>query len=142
MTRTDLLRFLQQHRLGVLATASESGAPESAVVGIAVSDDLELIFDTLDNTRKCRNLRRNPNISVVIGWDKEITVQYEGIADEPRGTELNRLKKVYFAAYPDGPLRQSWPGITYFRVRPIWARYSDFNSPGAIVEFTEYDLKT
>ena len=142
MTRKDLFGFLRQHRLGVLATVSESGAPESAVVGIAVTNSLELIFDTLENTRKCRNLRRNPHISFVVGWDNEITVQYEGIADEPKGKELDRLKQVYFAAYPDGPDRQSWPGITYFRVRPRWARYSDFNAPGKIVEFNEDSLKT
>ena len=140
MNRADLLRFLQQHRLGVLATVSESGAPESAVVGIAVNSALEIIFDTLSNTRKCANLRRNPNISFVIGWDKEITVQYEGIADEPQGADLDSLKKDYFAVYPDGPQRESWPGITYFRVRPHWARYSDFNSPAQIIEFTEKEL--
>jgi general stress protein 26 len=141
MTRNDLLAFLRQHKLGVLATVSETGAPESAVVGVAVTDRLELVFDTLDNTRKCLNLRRNPNISFVIGWDKEITVQYEGIADEPKGQELDRLKQVYFAAYSDGPERQSWPGITYFRVRPTWVRYSDFNAPGKIVEFDQDDLR-
>ena len=90
MNRADLLRFLQKHRLGVLATVSESGAPESAVVGIAVSDQFEIIFDTLENTRKCRNLRRDSHISFVIGWDAEITVQCEGLADEPSGTELDR----------------------------------------------------
>jgi uncharacterized pyridoxamine 5'-phosphate oxidase family protein len=141
ITRATLLHFLQQHRLGVLATVSQSGAPESAVVGIAVSDDLEIIFDTLAATRKCRNLRRDPQISFVIGWDNEITVQYEGVADEPTGTELGRLKEIYFGVYPDGPQRQSWPGITYFRVRPVWARYSDFNPLGQIREFTATDLQ-
>lgn len=140
ITKAELLSFLRKHRLGVVATVSESGAPESAVVGIAITDDLEIIFDTLASTRKCRNLRRNGNISFVIGWDKEITVQYEGVADEPQGAELDRLKKIYFAVYPDRPQRESWPGITYFRVRPVWARYSDFNSPGQIVEFTREDL--
>lgn len=119
----------------MLATVSESGAPESAVVGIAVSDQFEIIFDTLDSTRKCRNLRRDSHISFVIGWDEEITVQCEGLADEPIAAELDRIKKVCFAAYPDGPQRESWPGITYFGVRAKWARYSDFNAGGEIVEF-------
>jgi general stress protein 26 len=140
MTRTDLLNFLRKHRLGVLATVSPAGEPEAAVMGVAVTDELELVFDTLDATRKCENLRKFPHIAFVIGWDAEITVQYEGIADEPKGAELDRLKRVYFAAYPDGPARQSWPGITYFRVRPVWARYSDFNPGGKIVEFTEAEL--
>lgn len=140
MTRTDLLAFLRRHRLGVLSSVSPEGEPEAAVVGIAVTDRLELVFDTLDTTRKVGNLRRLPKIAFVVGWDEEITVQLEGLADEPKGAELDRLKQVYFTAYPDGPARQSWPGITYFRVRPVWARYSDFNPGGKIIEFSEAEL--
>lgn len=140
MTREELLRFLQMHRLGVVATVSSDGDPQSAVVGIAVTDRMEIIFDTLSSTRKCQNLRQSPKISVVVGWDEEVTVQYEGMADEPSGTELERLKQCYFSVYPDGIDRQSWHGITYFRVRPTWARYSDFNANGAIVEFAAGEL--
>jgi hypothetical protein len=61
-------------------------------------------------------------------------VQYEGVADVPSGTELERLKQVYFEAFPDGPSRLSWPGITYIRVKPMWIRYSDFRSEPAIIE--------
>ncbi len=107
---------------------------------MAFTDHLEIVFDTLDSTRKCVNLRRCPKIAFVIGWDAETTVQYEGIADEPKGAELDRLKEAYFIPYPDGRERQKWAGITYFRVRPTWARYSDFNAPLTIVEFTENDL--
>ena len=32
-----------------------------------VTDDFEVFFDTLDTTRKVRNLRRNPKIAFVIG---------------------------------------------------------------------------
>jgi hypothetical protein len=42
---------------------------------------------------------------------------------------LDRLKKLYFASFPDGIERQAWPGITYFRVRPTWVRFSDFRGP-------------
>jgi hypothetical protein len=55
-------------------------------------------------------------------------VQYEGIADEPAGADLQRLKDLYFEAFPEGRGRQGWPGITYIRARPIWLRYSDFIS--------------
>lgn len=127
-TRADLVRFAGRHKLGVLATVSPGGAPEAAVVGVAVTGDLELVFDTLGSTRKAQNLRRDPRIAFVIGWDEEQTLQYEGIADEPSGAELERLKAIYFAAFLDGPSRQSWAGITYFRVRPTWVRYSDFRS--------------
>ena len=110
-------------------------------MGIAVTDGLEVVFDTLGSTRKCLNLRRNPKISIVIGWDQETTVQIDGIADEPEGAELERLKEVYFSVYPDGKDRQSWSGITYFRIKPTWARYSNFNADGEVVEFSAEDLR-
>src|SRR6267378_2332368 len=126
-TKRELYNFIQGHKLGVLATVSSLSIPEAAVVGIAVTTDLELVFDTIGNSRKCQNLRLNPKIALVIGWDDEITVQYEGEADEPKGSDLERCKQVYFEKWPDGPERGKWPGITYFRVRPTWIRYSDFN---------------
>jgi hypothetical protein len=137
MTRAELVAFLGRHRLGVLASVAAGGAPQAAVVGVAVSADLELVFDTLGSTRKAANLRRDGRAALVVGWDEEQTVQLEGIADEPAGAELTRLKQVYFAAFPDGPTRESWPGITYFRVRPTWVRYSDFRgAEPVIVEMT------
>lgn len=134
MTRSELFPFLQKHRLGVQSTISPSGDPQAAVVGIAVTPELEIIFDTLDTTRKCRNLRAHPRVAFVIGWDEEITVQLEGIADEPTGSERDRILETYFAAYPDGRDRLAWKGITHFRVRPTWIRYSDFNGAGNVSE--------
>jgi pyridoxine/pyridoxamine 5'-phosphate oxidase len=134
MTRADLLTFLQKHRLGVQSTVSPEGTPQAAVVGIAVTPDLEIVFDTVDSSRKCRNLRADPRIAFVIGWDAEITVQLEGIADEPAGAERDRLLETYFAVYPECRAHLAWKGITHFRVRPTWIRYSDFNVGGEIVE--------
>jgi hypothetical protein len=139
MTRSELLQFLRSHLLAVQSSVSPEGAPQAAVVGIAVSDEFEIVFDTLDSTRKVRNLRQNPRIAFVIGGvthGDERTVQYEGIADEPTGLELERLKELYYKSFPDGPARLKWPGLIYVRARPVWIRYSDFNrNPPEIVEF-------
>jgi hypothetical protein len=71
----------------------------------------------------------------------ERRVQYEGVADEPSGDELEQLKTVYYGVYPNGPDRLSWPGLIYVRVRPRWIRYSDYSlSPPLIVEFGEEQL--
>lgn len=144
MTPRDLLAFLRRHRLAVQASVSAAEAAQAAVVGIAVTDRFEIVFDTLDSTRKARNLRRNPNLAFVIGGmndGEERTAQYEGIADEPSGEELDRLKAVYYGVYPDGRDRLSWKGLIYVRVRPMWIRYSDYNAnPPLIVEFTAEDL--
>jgi pyridoxine/pyridoxamine 5'-phosphate oxidase len=135
LTSAELYEFIARHRYGVVATTQEDGLSQSALVGIAVSPDLNVYFDTVGDTRKAKNLRRDPRISMVIGWEDEQSVQLEGIADEPKGVNLAALKLVYYAAWPDGPARESWPGITWFRVRPRWIRFSDFNrADGAVRE--------
>jgi pyridoxine/pyridoxamine 5'-phosphate oxidase len=138
MTKEALLTFLRRHKLGVVSTVSSQGEPQAAVVGVAFTDQLEVIFDTLGATRKCANLRRDPHIAIVVGWDEEITAQLEGIADEPTGAERDRILAAYFVPYPDGRDRLHWPGMTHFRVRLNWARYSDFNPGGKIVEWTDF----
>ena len=107
--------------------------------GFAVTDRFEIVFDTLDSSRKAHNLRQNSRLALVIGGSNdgdERTVQYKGLADEPAGAELEHLKEVYCAAYPDGPSRLSRPGLIYVRVRPTWIRYSNYSvDPPEIVEF-------
>jgi len=144
MTLTDLLRFMRTQRLAVEASCGADGAVQAALVGIAVTDAFEIVFDTLGSTRKALNLRDSPRAAFVLGGcptNEERTVQFEGIADEPVGAELERIKRTYFEAWPDGPARASWPGITYFRVRPTWIRFSDFGcAPPRIIEFTSDQL--
>ena len=122
-----------------------NGAPQSAVVGIAVSDDFEIVFDTLATSRKSQNLRRRSAVALVIGsleGNDERTVQYEGLADEPTGPELARLIALYLRVFPDGRERQKWPGLTYIRVIPKWLRYSDYNiDPPDIVELDAEALR-
>jgi len=135
MTRGELVAFLRRYQLAVQASVAPDGAPQAAVVGFAVSDALEIVFDTVATTRKVRNLRADPRIALVIGWDHEITAQIEGLADLPAGAELDRIRECYFASHPDGRARLAWPGITHIRVRPTWVRYSDFTrDPPRIVE--------
>jgi Pyridoxamine 5'-phosphate oxidase len=139
LDRGELLSFMRSSPLAVEASVSAEGGPQAAVVGIAVTGDFEVVFDTTDQTRKLANLRRNPKIALVIGpIGEERTVQYEGVVDEPTGAELERLKEAYFGVFPDGPERQSWPGITYMRARPTWIRYTDFRSDPP--EITEFDV--
>jgi uncharacterized protein YhbP (UPF0306 family) len=145
MDAKHLLEFLREHRLAVEASVSAGEGPQAAVVGIAVTERFEVVFDTLDSTRKAQNLRRNPKIALVVGGlvaGDERTVQYEGLADEPSGDDLERLRQAYYRVYPDGRSRLSWPGLIYIRVKPTWIRYSDYNvDPPRIVEFSAEQLE-
>jgi uncharacterized pyridoxamine 5'-phosphate oxidase family protein len=127
MNVDEVFRFMDGERLAVLATASECGQPEAALMGFAVTPELEIIFDTVNSSRKYPNLKKNPWVAWVIGCTTEVTVQYDGVAEELHGAELAKYKKIYFAKFPDGPEREKWAGITYFVVRPSWVRYCDYN---------------
>ncbi len=134
--RARVLEFMQSNRYAVVSSLSGAGTPQSALVGIAVTPKLEIIFDALKSSRKSANLTARPACSLVIGgWNSEQTVQYEGEAFEPTGEERAKYLKTYFEVWPGGRERMQWPGITHFVVRPRWIRYSDFDQkPPAIEE--------
>lgn len=139
MTRKDLLAFMRTERYAVQASVSRTHAVQAAVVGIAVSDDFELVFDTLTDSRKATNLRANPSVAFVIGSTRdgtERTVQYEGVADTPSGDELRRIQEIYFEVFPDGRERLHWKGLIHVRVKPLWIRYSNYRpQPPLVLEF-------
>lgn len=138
MDRGSLLEFLRARRVAVVATATHAGEPQAALVGYAATEALELVFDTSRRSRKFANLEARPRIAAVIGWENEITLQYEGFADQPTGDELDRCKRCYFDVYPDGREREAWPDIVYVRVRPVWLRYSDYGQvPPQITELQD-----
>jgi hypothetical protein len=134
MNLTELCAFMTRNRYGVVSWSSAEGSPQSALVGIAVSRELEIVFDTVQSSRKYGNLRARPECSFVVGWDGEQTVQFEGLAFEPEGEELERCLDIYFAVWPEGRARRNWPGIAYFVVRPLWVRFCDYGVTPAVVE--------
>ncbi len=138
MDKAALHQFCAASRYATLASVSASGDPQSALVGIAVTPDLEIVFDTLKSSRKYQNLTKHPACSLVMGWTGQQTVQYEGIATQPLGGELKQYLEIYFAVWPDGPERLNWPGITHFVVRPRWVRYSDYDQSPPLIEETAF----
>lgn len=131
-TVENVAAFLRTARFWTAATVGEDGAPQSAVIGVAVGDDLSLVFDTLGTTRKATNLRRDPRVSLAM-WSGAATAQIEGMAEEAAGPGLDEVQVIYFATFADGRERAAWPDITYWRVRPRWIRVSDFGGDSPTV---------
>src|SRR5665213_1312110 len=137
MDRAAIHSFMTRQRYGVVSNISAVGTPQSALMGIATTPELEVIFDTLKTSRKYTNLLARPSCSVVAGWDGEQTIQLEGIAEEPTGRALEHYQQIYFDAWPDCLAHMSWPEITYFVVHPRWIRYSDYDpTPPFVKEIT------
>ena len=127
------MAFVRQRGLAVIATRGQDGAPQAALIGVAATDEAEIVFDTTRSSRKFCNIVADPGVSLVVGLD-EVTVQVEGVADLPLGEELRRCTDAYFAQYPDGRERAKDPDIVHFRVRLTWLRYSDYRPDSFTIE--------
>jgi pyridoxine/pyridoxamine 5'-phosphate oxidase len=134
MDAAFIYETMRKFRLAAVASASDDHQPETAVVGIAVTADLEIVFDTVRSSRKYRNLIVHPKVALVI-WKNEMTVQYEGEVRELGGPEDDHYREVYYSVFPDGRERTaSWNGLTHFVISPGWIRYSNFEEPVRIEE--------
>lgn len=119
--------FIHTQQLAVIATVNKENKPESAVLEFGETEELELIFDTFNQSRKFLNIKDNSFVSFVIGWDENITVQYEGKAEMLSKEEAGKYKSAYFKKNPEAQRWESREGIVFFKVSPIWIRYSNLN---------------
>ena len=139
MSKDFLYDFIRQYKFGVISTISPDNCPQSAYVGLAVTTDLKIIFDTFSDSRKYKNILLNPNVSLVIGWDNERTVQYEGTAKIPETSELERLLLTYYSVFPKGKTRrENWENIAFLCVEPKWIRFSDFNEATRMIREVKF----
>ncbi len=121
-----ILEFLKKHTLGVIATVYSDGTPEAAAIDFSVRDNLEIVFDTFKETRKYPNLLQKNDVAIVVGWDDNITVQYEGKAFEVPSSEVEAYKKEHIEKVP---FEKQFVdrGAVMFKIIPRLIRYSDFN---------------
>ena len=92
MDNAALYSFMARFRYGIVSSTSSAGTPQSALVGIATTPELEIVFDTVKSSRKYSNLIARPSCSFVIGgWESEQTLQFEGLAMEPIGRRASPL---------------------------------------------------
>jgi len=127
--KARLHAFLSGHRLAVLASVGPQGEPQSALINIAVTPELEIVFETTSETRKFLNIERDPRVSLVIGWDGQETVQYEGLAAQPDGRRGDMARQTFIRTFPSRENDELWPGNSYFLVTPVWLRFSSYYRP-------------
>ena len=136
MKLEEVFDIIRRKRLAVVSTVHDSGAPEAALVGFALTERDEVVFDTLGSSRKAVNIVRRPAAALVIGWENDTSIQIEGVARRPQGDDLAYAKAAYFREWPDGRGRENWPDIAYIVVKPRWMRYANYAGAPVIEEFT------
>ena len=123
-----VLDFIREQRIGVVATINQKGLPEAAAVAMSQTDDLEIVFQTPNTTRKYANLSKNPHVAIVLGCSQEnyITVQYEGVAREVTDrAERVQLAKAHVTKNPGSAPYADLPDNKFFVVTPSQIKYSD-----------------
>jgi general stress protein 26 len=105
--KPQMLAYMRRHKLAVVSTIGADGGPQSALVGVGMTNALEIVFDTLSTTRKHANLQRDSRIAVTFSGRGEMTLQYEGAATllSAKGDEDEVYREAYYAAWPDGRRR-------------------------------------
>src|SRR5512136_2367289 len=115
-----MLAYIRRHKLAVIATIGADGGPQSALVGVGATNELEVVFDTLSTTRKHANLQRDRRIAITFSGPGEQTLQYEGEAlpVSVAGAEDEVYRQAYYEAWPEGRERLQWQNLVYWRVVP------------------------
>ncbi len=129
MNRDEQLKtiyeFIKQEHLCVVSTVNKNGNPSAATMAFSETPELKLIFSTSVKTRKYENINNNENVAIVIGWDfgKFITVQYEGVAKEVFGEEIDKIRNIHITKNEETKKFAFSPENRYFLVEPKWIRY-------------------
>ena len=121
--------LIESDAVATIATVNADGSPQLSQAWIGLEDG-EIVFGTLDDQRKLRNLRREPRVAVSIQsstinrWGLREYLVIDGTARVTEGGAaelLQRLARVYigpdavFPAMPDPP-----PGyVTRIRIDRI-----------------------
>ena len=111
--------FMAQFRYGVVSSMADDGTPQSALVGIATTPDLEIVFDTVKSSRKYPNLNPAPLVLVRGGLGRRADGAVRGHRDRTRRRRAALvISRQYFAVWPDGPDAHGLAGDRLLRRTP------------------------
>lgn len=121
--------FIKEHHLAVISTVNTQSLPEAAIIAFSIKQDFEIYIATFDSSRKVANIKRNPRVALVIGWEHGKTVQLEGEAKQVEDSE--EIKEIEWGALEKMPTIVKYikpERAVFFKIIPKWLRYSDFSS--------------
>jgi general stress protein 26 len=98
--KKQVLTFLQNKFLAVLATVDSVHLPHAATIYYVIDDDFTIYFITKNDTEKYEHLLHNPHVALVVGTENiPRTAQIEGVAEVVHDLQmvpnlLERLSRV------------------------------------------------
>lgn len=121
-----IFAFLGKHSLLTMATLSAESKLEASTVEFFVTDRLHMFIGVHKDSRKYQNLKQNKNVALVVGGYEELTVQYEGEANEVDAEMVSEYQERFLATHlRDIKYIGIYKDLRYFRIVPKWIRYVD-----------------
>lgn len=116
--KQQIVKIISDHRTGVLSSV-ENNKPHSRYMTF-FNEDLTLYTPTKMNTEKIDEIKKNPSVSVLLGYeDKGQNDMYVEISGTSEITNSHKLKKQYwddtFAQWFDGP---EDPNYAFLQIQP------------------------
>jgi len=102
MSKTDALKFLKAHHLGVLSTVNDKSEPWGSTIVYTCDDDLNCYFVTRADTLKYKNIADNPMVALTITeLEEQRTLQLRGKVSRVPASDyidvvFNKLAKANF----------------------------------------------
>lgn len=132
-SKAAVLSFLKSHVLATISTANNTTLqPESALVAYAELDNFEILFLTLEGSRKWVNLQSNSKVAMVVGWESNparwATLQYEGQAYPVSDIDESHFRTI-FLHKKGSPCTEEFfkqPHMRLFKISPTWIGFSCF----------------
>ena len=117
-----VIKLLNENKICYIATCSDNIPRATAMEYVMVNGSM--IFSTLGNTNKDKNLKENNKISVAVN-NTPVFVTINGTTETPSADEIEKCNNIYFERYPEiAEDIKSWT-LHYYKVIPAVAYYTD-----------------
>jgi len=116
---------LSEQNLGVLATTGKEYPYTTLISFIMIEDGLHIIFSTMRQTRKYKNIVKHPKVSILVSTSKNniddfkdaVSITLLGTASITEGEEREKAQKVFLGKFPFLEDFVSDPSSELIRVR-------------------------
>lgn len=144
--RQEVLDYLKNQRVGVLAVEMPDGSPHAATLHFAHSEEsFVFYFLTHQETRKLQALKAHniTRASFVIGSDERNmqTLQLDGVAQLVEEREREAAKAVFLGKFAEKGEKSTEPDHVLFKFTPTWWRFTDWKTPQGKMIWTSDDTK-
>ncbi|MBW3022639.1 pyridoxamine 5'-phosphate oxidase family protein [Candidatus Woesearchaeota archaeon] len=125
MTKQKILEYLKKKDTCVLATC-QNNKTEAATIKYAVDDNFVFYFITYKSYRKHKNLMKNKNVSVVVGFEMP-TVQVDGKAEFLKPQEIELIRPFMLEKVPDLEPFLKMKGTVYLKIKPKYLKMTSMD---------------